>query len=185
MSKPPKQEGDLDYQAFLKEVEPLPATKKVDEPEIKESPPPRLPPPLRNPWGVGHRPPRAFRYLRSIEPPESPLTGDSEYRYCHPSVARKQWLLVQKDARAVEAHFDLHGHTLWDAAEAIEQFLDKARANDLRVVCIITGKGGTEARLKKALIHWLHQLSFVLGFATTVNVLGGTGAFVVLLAAQK
>ena len=188
MSKQPKIESevdhDADYAAFLQEVEALAPPKRIFEPIAEQKPPLPLSSPIRNSFGLSSRP-RAFHYLRSVDPPESNITGDSEYRYCHPSVARKQWLTVQKDPRVVEAHFDLHGHIVWDAAEATERFLTEARQDGLRVVCLITGKGGQEAKLKKALIHWLHQIPFVLGFATSVSSLGGTGAFVVLLALEK
>jgi DNA-nicking Smr family endonuclease len=89
---------------------------------------------------------------------------------------------------AVQGHVDLHGLTSGVAREAVQRFVDEARASGKRCVLIIHGRGLNSKDhipvLKERLRLWLTRGRIgrsVLCFATAQPYDGGAGAVYVLL----
>jgi DNA-nicking Smr family endonuclease len=81
----------------------------------------------------------------------------------------------------IDAVFDLHGYTQDRARAALVGFLDRSRANDARVVLVITGKSGV---LRQRLPDWLAGPDLrpqLAGFAQAHRRHGGEGAWYVFL----
>ena len=89
---------------------------------------------------------------------------------------------------AIQAQYDLHGHTVDEAKVALQRFVSQARASGQRCVRVIHGRGRNSRDnrpvLKEQVQLWLShgRLSrLVLAFATAPAVDGGAGAVYVLL----
>lgn len=95
---------------------------------------------------------------------------------------------LQAGQLPVQDYCDLHGLTVAQARERLEQFLASARAKNYRTVLVIHGRGHNSPQqipvLKQHLEHWLTSKSFrrqVLAFASARPYDGGTGALYLLL----
>ena len=97
------------------------------------------------------------------------------------SVLRK----LRRGHYTVGGELDLHGMRVAEARQALSAFLQRALAEDTRVVRIIHGKGNGSLNkqpvLKGKVNHWLRQRIEVLAFCSARPVDGGTGAVYVLL----
>jgi DNA-nicking Smr family endonuclease len=86
---------------------------------------------------------------------------------------------------SVQAEIDLHGHTSDEAHDALADFLLAARAEGMRCVRVIHGKGltspGGEPVLKGKVRRWLAHWDDVLAYAEAPQHAGGGGAVLVLL----
>ena len=92
---------------------------------------------------------------------------------------------------APEATIDLHGMTLAAAERAVTRFLERACAQDLRVVLVVTGKGLREeggrtidGRIRGEFVGWLNRgdnRERVRAVRAAHAHHGGTGAFYLLL----
>jgi len=90
-----------------------------------------------------------------------------------------------------EATIDLHGMTLAAAERAVTRFLERACAQDLRVVLVVTGKGLREeggrtidGRIRGEFVGWLNRgdnRERVRAVRAAHAHHGGTGAFYLLL----
>lgn len=85
----------------------------------------------------------------------------------------------------IGATLDLHGATLDEARERLDQFLQSCLTHHLRCVCVVHGKGhgsknGTPV-LKESVRRWLTQLTYVQAYAECREQDGGSGAVQVLL----
>jgi len=90
-----------------------------------------------------------------------------------------------------EASIDLHGMTLAAAERAVTRFLERAAAQDLRVVLVVTGKGLREeggrtidGRIRGEFVGWLNRgdnRERVRAVRAAHAHHGGTGAFYLLL----
>ena len=88
-----------------------------------------------------------------------------------------------------EARLDLHGQTREESLRAVERFVLRSRADGLRAVLVIHGRGQNseagEPVLRPALQEWLASAAAaragVMAFAPAPARAGGTGATVVLL----
>jgi DNA-nicking Smr family endonuclease len=88
-----------------------------------------------------------------------------------------------------QARLDLHGQTREEALRAAERFVLRSRADGLRVVLVIHGRGQNseagEPVLRPALQEWLANAAAaragVMAFAPAPARAGGTGATLVLL----
>jgi DNA-nicking Smr family endonuclease len=105
-----------------------------------------------------------------------------------PGVDRRLAQRLHRGDYAVQAHIDLHGHTVEEAKVAVEQFLTAAYAAGQRCVLLIHGRGRNSKDnrpvLKEQVRIWLShgRLSrLVLAFATAPLTNGGAGAVYVLL----
>ena len=102
----------------------------------------------------------------------------------------------------IEGRLDLHGMNLEEARMRLLDFIASRRAQGLRLVLVITGKGASpfashtlhgrdhfyaperEGRLRRQLPEWLHEAGFrahVTGFQPAHPKHGGGGAFYVKL----
>jgi len=105
-----------------------------------------------------------------------------------PGVDRRLAQRLHRGDYAVQAHIDLHGHTVEEAKVAVEQFVTAAYAAGQRCVLLIHGRGHNSKDnrpvLKEQVRIWLShgRLSrLVLAFATAPLTNGGAGAVYVLL----
>lgn len=84
-----------------------------------------------------------------------------------------------------EAGLDLHGHTLDEARQELEGFLQEARSNRMRCVLVVHGKAWTGMAdypvIKSHVNAWLREWPTVLAFCSANDADGGTGAVYVLL----
>ena len=96
---------------------------------------------------------------------------------------------LRKGGFSVQAELDLHGFTVEQARAEVSEFLARARAESIRCVRIIHGKGRKQAergpRIKPFLNHWLQRKSDVMAFCSARPEDGGTGAVYVLLGKHK
>ena len=105
-----------------------------------------------------------------------------------PGVDRRLAQRLHRGDYAVQAHIDLHGHTVEEAKVAVERFVTDAYAAGQRCVLLIHGRGRNSKDnrpvLKEQVRIWLShgRLSrLVLAFATAPLTNGGAGAVYVLL----
>jgi DNA-nicking Smr family endonuclease len=105
-----------------------------------------------------------------------------------PGVDRRLAQRLHRGDYAVQAHIDLHGHTVEEAKVAVERFVTDAYAAGQRCILLIHGRGlnskDNRPVLKEQVRHWLShgRLSrLVLAFATAPLTNGGAGAVYVLL----
>jgi DNA-nicking Smr family endonuclease len=100
---------------------------------------------------------------------------------------------LAKDDALIERRLDLHGLTQREAHDALVHFLRTAQAQDVKIVLVVTGKGGRGAErdpfsergvLRRLVPHWLNAPEFrrlVLGFEAAHVGHGGEGALYVRL----
>ena len=96
---------------------------------------------------------------------------------------------IRRKLTAIEATFDLHGHTRHTGYDALAAFLRKAHAGGLRTVLIVTGRGraGVEGILRTELPRWLGETALrgiVMAYDSALPAHGGSGAFYVRLRAR-
>jgi DNA-nicking Smr family endonuclease len=105
-----------------------------------------------------------------------------------PGIDRHLAQRLHRGDYAVQAHIDLHGHTVEEAKIAVDRFLNSAYVAGQRCVLLIHGRGRNSKDnrpvLKEQVRIWLShgRLSrLVLAFATAPLTDGGAGAVYVLL----
>jgi DNA-nicking Smr family endonuclease len=105
-----------------------------------------------------------------------------------PGVDRRLAQRLHRGDYAVQAHIDLHGHTVEEAKVVVERFVTAAYAAGQRCILLIHGRGlnskDNRPVLKEQVRIWLShgRLSrLVLAFATAPVTNGGAGAVYVLL----
>ncbi len=155
----------------------LPARAPAEEPAASRVPPqPSSPGPAAKPAGRG-RPPAG--------PPAPPLAP----------LERKLKQRLSRGRATADAAIDLHGFRQGEAHGALLRFLQRAQRDGLKVVLVVTGKGGRrpdeanggyEGRdigvLKRAVPLWLSEPAFratVVGYEEAGRSHGGAGALYV------
>jgi DNA-nicking Smr family endonuclease len=105
-----------------------------------------------------------------------------------PGVDRRLAQRLHRGDYAVQAHIDLHGHTVEEAKVVVEHFVTAAYAAGQRCILLIHGRGRNSKDnrpvLKEQVRIWLShgRLSrLILAFATAPITNGGAGAVYVLL----
>ena len=99
---------------------------------------------------------------------------------------------VLKDLRRgrwdVQAEVDLHGYNRDEARDVLAGFIARCLLRGARCLRIVHGKGlrspGREPILKNLVRHWLQHRREILAFCPAPNPDGGSGALLVLLAAN-
>lgn len=100
--------------------------------------------------------------------------------------ARRLKASQSRDTRP-EATLDLHGSTTEESLVALARFVAAAKAERLRTVLVVTGKGlrsaGGVAVLKEAVESWLRNAGTrsIDAFSEAPRALGGRGAYVLYL----
>lgn len=83
-----------------------------------------------------------------------------------------------------ECSLDLHGMISDEAYNALLDFIENCRLNQIRCVRVVHGKGGKIADkpiLKNKVDFWLRQIPGVMAFVSAQPKYGGTGALIVYL----
>ncbi|MFC7395917.1 Smr/MutS family protein [Chelatococcus sp. GCM10030263] len=158
--------------------------------------PPAAPAPVPEPEPVGTPPAKAVA-TRSTKAPAKPVA---------PKLAplapldRRQRLKLRRGTEPVEASLDLHGMRQSEAHASLVGFLQRAQRADLRLVVIITGKGGARFEagagdlfaergiLRRVVPQWLAAAdlrSVVLGYGEAGREHGGAGALYVRLRRRR
>ncbi len=91
---------------------------------------------------------------------------------------------LKRGKLAIDGRIDLHGHTLDKARAALTDFIHASRAQNMRCLLVVTGKGGGVGVIRAALPGWLGEGALgqaVLAFSPAQPKDGGGGAFYVLL----
>jgi DNA-nicking Smr family endonuclease len=105
---------------------------------------------------------------------------------------RKTAAALRRGRQGIEAVIDLHGMRQAEAHDVLRVFLHRSQAAGLKVVLVITGKGGTAADrafeergvLRRIVPHWLRLPDLrplVVGFEEAAAHHGGAGALYVRL----
>lgn len=85
----------------------------------------------------------------------------------------------------IESRLDLHKMSVDHARNQVFNFIRDARANDLRSLLLVHGKGrhneGQSAVLKSYCVRWLEEIPEVMAFHSAQRQHGGNGALYVLL----
>ncbi len=174
-------DGDIDISLAFADVTRLPARNKAG---VARPAPAPLP---HQTWRDERDALEAARY--GEEP--APHTWDigqeleGEQTFIRPGLGRDVLSGLRRGRWVVQAELDLHRHTTHEAHEALALFLNEARANGLRCVRVIHGKGLTspnrEPVLKGKVRRWLARVDDVLAYCEAPPHAGGGGAVVVLL----
>lgn len=120
--------------------------------------------------------------------PEPVAAGES-LAYIRPGLQQQQFKKLKNGQIPWEAVIDLHGYRIEEARAALSVFLRRCQNRGFTCVRVIHGKGlhrnDAEITIKSALVSWLTQLTYVMGFASCTPTDGGTGAVYVLLKRAK
>ena len=102
-----------------------------------------------------------------------------------PGLDRATQQKIRRGKLKIDARIDLHGLTQHEAHQALSNFLFKSRAEGLRSVLVITGKGiGGEGVLRASVPKWLNEgdnQQMIRAFSYAAPKDGGEGALYVLL----
>jgi len=109
--------------------------------------------------------------------------GD-ELSYHQPGVQKSVFKKLKRGQFTIENELDLHGSHSEQARGQLVNFLNSSKADGLRCLRIIHGKGLSREQgpvLKPLVASWLRQRGDVLAFCSARQNDGGTGAVYVLL----
>ncbi|GGE07099.1 DNA repair protein [Aureimonas endophytica] len=158
------------WAGVARSILPLPGRALPDLPPI--APPEPVAPPQAKPAKAAAVDPAKPR--RPLGPPKAPPLHPIER-----PVKRK----LARGRLPIDARLDLHDMTEEVAHYALLGFLRRSRAEGLRHVLVITGRGaspGSRGALKRALPYWLETPDFrliVAGYESAARAHGGEGAF--------
>ena len=117
------------------------------------------------------------------------VSSEDELFFARPGLQQRQLQRLRRGQLACSATLDLHGMTSATARAAVVSFIDDCRAQQIRCVHLIHGKGygagGDLPVLKNRLNSWLRQHHDVLAFCSAQPRDGGRGALYVLLRSQR
>lgn len=116
---------------------------------------------------------------------ESETGAGESLRYHRPSVGRRTMRKLARGNFSVQDEIDLHGMTVPEAKEALQEFIGECELRGLTCIRVVHGKGlgsGNRGPIIKGKVNkWLRQWNAVLAFVSARQVDGGTGAVYVLL----
>lgn len=118
-----------------------------------------------------------LKYSSTIKP-------DSHLFSAHSSIGGKTLQKFKRGQFCIEATLDLHGYTLDQAEDILEDFMQESLEQYQRYVLIIHGKG-SRAILKNHVNSYLEDHPNVLAFCSAKPKDGGLGAVYALLKKQK
>ena len=113
----------------------------------------------------------------------SKISPDGYLFQADPSLGPKIIRKLKQGNYDLEATLDLHGCTVSQSEDALEEFIQESLNDRLRCVLIIHGKG-TQAILKNQVNTYLQYHSQVLAFCSAKPKDGGVGALYALLKKQ-
>jgi DNA-nicking Smr family endonuclease len=113
----------------------------------------------------------------------NPISPEASLEFARSGIQQKVLKRLKQGLMPWQGAVDLHGCTLDQARDAVEQLVSQARRDGIQVIKIVHGKGSTSEKpmLKSCVNGWLRQLNGVLAFVSALPRDGGTGAVYVLL----
>lgn len=174
-------DGDIDISLAFADVTRLPAGNKAGVARTRPAPLPH------QTWRDERDALEAARYGEQPAPHSWDIGQEleGEQTFLRAGLGRDILSGLRRGRWVVQAELDLHRHTTHEAHEALAIFLNEARANGLRCVRVIHGKGLTspnrEPVLKGKVRRWLARVDDVLAYCEAPSHAGGSGAVVVLL----
>lgn len=165
-----QEELDL-FHAAMKDAKPL-VKKKIRLAPASSTPKPRTPKPKE---------PLEFYFPEHSNIP--PVAGEEFISYAQSGISNKTLRKLKKGQYNVDAILDLHGNTIEEARNAVDDCLQKSLLEGIRILLIIHGKGhhSQQPILKNKLNHWLREINVVLAFCSAAPIHGSRGAIYVLL----
>ncbi len=115
------------------------------------------------------------------------VSSEDFLEFRRPGLQNRVMQKLRRGDFPMEAVLDLHGYTVMQAEQMLEQFLLHARTHSWHSVLIVHGKGKTTRGestlpiLKNRVNQWLREDPNVLGFCSAKQSHGGVGAVYVLL----
>lgn len=117
------------------------------------------------------------------------LKAEDKVFYAQEGVSQKQLALLKKGQFSWQAHLDLHGHTLAQADDLLDDFIAHCYEEEQRYVMIVHGKGARsqddKPLIKNLVVQRLEQHKNIIAFCSALPKDGGTGALYVLLKRHK
>ncbi len=114
---------------------------------------------------------------------------DVMLRFERPGLQKPLLKKFRQGKMEIEASLDLHGYTAEQARSAMIEFMHLCKKEQLKVVCIVHGKGfGSSSKrpvIKPLINKWLQETNDVLAFSSAQPKDGGTGSVYVLLRKDK
>jgi DNA-nicking Smr family endonuclease len=127
----------------------------------------------------------ALRESLEADIDESESGAGESLRFHRPAVGRRTMRKLARGNFSVQDEIDLHGMTVPEAKEALQEFVGECELQGLTCIRVVHGKGlGSGNRgpvIKNKVNKWLRQWNAVLAFVSARQVDGGTGAVYVLL----
>jgi DNA-nicking Smr family endonuclease len=127
----------------------------------------------------------ALRESLEADIDESETGAGESLRFHRPSVGRRTMRKLARGNFSVQDEIDLHGMTVPEARDALQEFIGECELRGYTCVRIVHGKGlGSGTRgpvIKNKVNKWLRQWNGVLAFVSARQIDGGTGAVYVLL----
>ncbi len=111
-------------------------------------------------------------------------TGD-EIQYRAPGIQNQHFRKLRRGQFSIQDELDLHGYTIEQAKDILQNFITKSKSSGFRCVRIIHGKGkgsrDGRPRLKNYVSRWLRLHKHILAYCSARPADGGTGAVYVLI----
>ncbi len=176
MPKKPHNISQDDIDAFHKAME---GTKPLTKKKIRLSPP--LPHSHRLTKKAQQFDDKLLNFNQAFDVEE--VRSEEFIAYKQVSVSNKILRKLRKGQYNVDATLDLHGLSVEEAKNAVDDFLQECLREKIRIVLIIHGKGRHSQMpiLKNKLNHWLREINVVLAFCSAAPTHGSRGAIYVLL----
>ncbi len=116
------------------------------------------------------------------------ISSEEPIFYFQQGVQAKTISSIKNGKIAPDAVLDLHQKNSEQAAELFHHFIINSYQRNLRLICVVHGKGmrsdNKHPLLKNLVHHWLYEYNQILGFCSCPENLGGTGATLILLKKQ-
>jgi DNA-nicking Smr family endonuclease len=173
----PSAPEDDDFRRATRDVEPLPAPRRV---KLSRTPPAPIPQQTRRDEREALR--ESLRGPRSLD---DVIESGEALVYLREGLSPQLLRKLRRGHWVVQDELDLHGMNRVQAAASVSEFLKYCRTKHLRCVRIVHGKGlgsrNREPVLKGKLRKWLALRDEVLAFCQAPAADGGSGAVLVLL----
>ena len=113
------------------------------------------------------------------------VSGEEFIFFARPGLQLKTQKQLKQGKIIIEDHIDLHGLTINEAREALLEFINYAKKQQIRCIRLVHGKGYRSDALKPVLKNkvnsWLRQHPDVLAFSSAQAKDGGSGALYIIL----
>ena len=115
----------------------------------------------------------------------SPVNPGEALSFHLPDLPWRQFQALKKGQVSWQEGLDLHGYTIEEARQQLNQFIREGRSRGHRCLLLVHGKAynreGETPSIKSHVNAWLRQMPDVLAFASALPADGGTGAVYILL----